>query len=63
MGVEVIVAVVMKSTIFWDITQCSPLSTGVSEEHVASIFRVEKISSGRNSTDYTALYPRRWYSS
>jgi hypothetical protein len=53
--------------------------TDVSEEHVASIFRIEKISSTRNqsesrwqaellwnvdwhSTDYTASYPRRWYS-
>jgi hypothetical protein len=33
--------VVMKSVIFWDITPCSPLrSTEVSEEHIASIFRV-----------------------
>jgi hypothetical protein len=35
-------AVVMKCTIFWDITQCSPLKVSdVSEEHVACIFRVE----------------------
>jgi hypothetical protein len=41
---EVLTAVVMKSTIFWDITLSSPLSIDVSEEHIASIFRVEKIS-------------------
>jgi hypothetical protein len=36
-------AVVMKSPIFWDISPCSPwTSTEVSEEHVASIFRVEE---------------------
>jgi hypothetical protein len=32
----------MQSTIFWDITPCSSLeSTDVSEEHIASIFRVD----------------------
>jgi hypothetical protein len=42
-GFEVLTVVVIKSTIFWDITQCSPLkSTDVSEEHIASIFRVEE---------------------
>jgi hypothetical protein len=77
----------MKSTVFWDITPCSPLSVNRRfGGHIASIFRVEKISSAGNqrqsrwqeelkmeamwssktrwlSTDYTALYPRRWYSS
>jgi hypothetical protein len=37
--------VIVKSTIFWDITPCSPLSTDVSDEHIASIFRGEKINS------------------
>jgi hypothetical protein len=33
----------MNSTVFWNITLCSPLkSTDVSEEHIASIFRVEE---------------------
>jgi hypothetical protein len=33
----------MKSTIFWDITPCSPLKVNdVPEEHVAFIFRVEE---------------------
>jgi hypothetical protein len=42
-GFKVLTAVVMKTTIFWDISPCSPLkSTGVSEEHIASIFRVEE---------------------
>jgi hypothetical protein len=44
----------LKSTIFWDITQCSPLSTDVSEEHIASILRVEEISPARNQR------ARRW---
>jgi hypothetical protein len=39
----------MKSTTFWDITPCSPLSVNrLSEEHIAFIFRVENISSARN---------------
>jgi hypothetical protein len=34
----------MKGTIFWAITPSSPLkSTDVSEEHIASIFRVEAL--------------------
>jgi hypothetical protein len=53
------------------------VSTDVSEEYIAFIFRVEKIIRwartpedggdmslriiGWHSTDYTALYPRRWY--
>jgi hypothetical protein len=36
---EVLTAVVMRSTIFWDITPYSPLNV---EEHIASIIRVEK---------------------
>jgi hypothetical protein len=41
-GFEVLTPVVMKSFIVWDITPCSQLkSREVSEEHVASIFRVE----------------------
>jgi hypothetical protein len=39
-GFEILTAVVMKSTIFWDITPCSPLK--VSEERIASIFRIEE---------------------
>jgi hypothetical protein len=40
---EFLTAVVMKSTIFWDITPWSPLSvTRRSEEYIVSIFRVEK---------------------
>jgi hypothetical protein len=38
--------IILKSIIFWDMTPCSPLiSTDVSEEHIASIFRVEEIGS------------------
>jgi hypothetical protein len=40
LGFETVIAV-MKN--FWDITPCSPVKvTGVSEEHAASIFRVEE---------------------
>jgi hypothetical protein len=42
-GFEVLTAVVTKSNIFWDISRivrCK--STDVSEEHIASIFRVEE---------------------
>jgi hypothetical protein len=34
----------MKSTIFWDIIPCSLLSTDISEEDIAHIFRAQKIS-------------------
>jgi hypothetical protein len=47
LGFEVFTAVVMNSIIFWDIAPCSPFLRNV----------------GWNSTDYTASYPRRWYSS
>jgi hypothetical protein len=41
-GFEVLTAMIMKSTIFCDITLCNPLKvTDVSEEPTASIFRVE----------------------
>jgi hypothetical protein len=40
---EVLMAVIMKSCIFWDVMQHSPLRVNnVSEELVASIFRVEE---------------------
>jgi hypothetical protein len=42
-GFEVLTAVVMKCSIFWDIMPCNPLKvTEVSEKHGAYIFRVEK---------------------
>jgi hypothetical protein len=42
-GFEVLTGVVMKSSVFWDITPCSPLKVSRrSEEHIGSIFRVEK---------------------
>jgi hypothetical protein len=45
-GFEVLTPVVMKSSIFCDITLCSPLkSADVSEERVASTFRVSIYSS------------------
>jgi hypothetical protein len=97
-GFEVLTAVVMKSTVFWDITPCSPLSgnrrfggtyrlylqgrkTKLSKKPAclppafnlvscsAYYFDLEDggdmflLNVGWHSTDYTALYPRRWYSS
>jgi hypothetical protein len=42
---DVLTAVVMKTSVFWDIMPCSPLSQpDISEEQVASIFRVEEQS-------------------
>jgi hypothetical protein len=98
---EVLTAVVMKSTIFWDITPCSPLSVnrrfgGTCRTHLQGqkmlvrwarnqreilppAFTLVSCSPyffdpedggdiflrnvGWHSTDYTTLYPRRWYSS
>jgi hypothetical protein len=81
-GFEVFTAVVMKSTIFWDMTLCSPLSLN---RRFGGIYRLHfqlacwfcwtyffdpedggdmfLRNVGYNSTDYTASYPRRWYSS
>jgi hypothetical protein len=39
-GFEVLIAVVMESSIFWNITPCSPVDD--MEEHIASIFRTEE---------------------
>jgi hypothetical protein len=42
-GVEVLTAVVMKCSVFWDITPiCYLKVTDVSEDHVIFIFRIEK---------------------
>jgi hypothetical protein len=39
---EVLTAVVMKSTVFWDIMPCSPLEVkDVWDEHIASTFWVK----------------------
>jgi hypothetical protein len=43
-GLEILTAVVMQSSVFWDIAQCSPKLTEISENHVASILRVEETS-------------------
>jgi hypothetical protein len=44
MGFEVLTAVVMKISTFWDIKLRGPLTVDrVSEEHAASIFRVEAV--------------------
>jgi hypothetical protein len=65
----------LKSSAFWVITLRSPVeSTDISEEHIASIFRIdEKVKqkekkkqyeAGSNQLvpDFTALYPRRYHS-
>jgi hypothetical protein len=42
-GCEVLTVMVIESSIFLDITQCSPVKVcDVSEEHITSIFSVEK---------------------
>jgi hypothetical protein len=49
-GFEVLTAVVMKSSIFWDITPYIPLkSTDISEEHFVSILRIEEGSKKETS--------------
>jgi hypothetical protein len=40
---EVLMAVTLKSTVFWDVTPCSLVKfSDVTEERIASKFRVEK---------------------
>jgi hypothetical protein len=42
-GFEVITAVIIESTIFWDVTPCSLLKVNQPmEEHISSIFSVEE---------------------
>jgi hypothetical protein len=50
---------IKKSIIFWDRTPCSPLSYNRRFGGTYRLFR----NVGGNSMDYTASYPRRWYSS
>jgi hypothetical protein len=70
-GFEVFTVVVMKSIIFWDMMPCSPLSCN---RHFGGTYRLHlqgrriisartSRQAGSNSTDYTAPYPKRWYSS
>jgi hypothetical protein len=35
----------VKNVVFWDVALCRSCVTDVSEEHIASIFRVEKSAS------------------
>jgi hypothetical protein len=64
-GFEVLTAVVMKSTIFWDITQNICLPPAFTLISCSAIFDPEDGGDmflrnvGSYSTDYKALYPRR----
>jgi hypothetical protein len=40
-GFEVLITVVLKSSVFFDITLCSP-SSDISEEYIASVLKVEE---------------------
>jgi hypothetical protein len=69
-GFEVFTAVVMKSIIFWDMTPCSLLATCLLAGSCLNYFfdpedggAILLRNVGCNSTDYTASYPERWYSS
>jgi hypothetical protein len=42
---DVITAVIMKNAVFWDVAPCRSCVNCVSEERIASIFRVEKSAS------------------
>jgi hypothetical protein len=49
----------MNSSILWHITPCSPLKvTGVSEEYVASIFRVEYAKQETSVKQLTRMFLR-----
>jgi hypothetical protein len=42
-GSEVLIAVVMKSSVFWGMTPCSPLKiVDISDKHIGSIFMVKE---------------------
>jgi hypothetical protein len=51
---DVLTAVVMKSSVFWDIRPYSLLKADVSEEHVASIFRVKEQAKQETSVKQVA---------
>jgi hypothetical protein len=69
-GIEDLTTVVLKSSVFWDITLCSP-SSNISEEYIASVFKVEEQGKQKKTVlagskqiqwlafnDWMALYPR-----
>jgi hypothetical protein len=41
---DVLTAVTMKSTIFWEVTLCSMVFSNVLEEHTASTFRLSLLA-------------------
>jgi hypothetical protein len=56
----------MKCFVLWDLTPCSPVRDKVSEEYLASIFRIEYYTKLEtyakhvaNRANYTVSYPRR----
>jgi hypothetical protein len=69
-GFEVLTAVVMNNTVFWDVTPCSPLKVNRRFGGTYRLLLQGRISRARYqlesrrqaewlSTDYTELYPRR----
>jgi hypothetical protein len=61
-GFEVLTALVMKSTIFWDIRPCSPLSVN---RRIGGTYRLylqgRKISWARNQRESRCLLPTHWF--
>jgi hypothetical protein len=54
---EIISAVDIKTSVFWDITPCCPVKVNdVSEEHVTFIFRVEEEAKEETSMKHSASY-------
>jgi hypothetical protein len=41
-GSEVLKAVAVKSSVSWDVTLCRPVKAQILDEHIASIFKVQK---------------------
>jgi hypothetical protein len=65
-GFEVLTTVIMRTTIFWNMTPCSPLkSIDFSKEHIASIFRIEEYKPNKKRewkqvASRATIWPLRW---
>jgi hypothetical protein len=65
LGFEVLTAVALKISVFWDIRPCSPIKTNISEEHTVSL-KMEAIFPTNRRLTFTGLhsvYRRRQNSS